>query len=368
MSSIMPKRLKKTHYSLYFKLFLLSLHPIYIQQVTLKRLTYVFVLIICVRVTAFAQLMDNSHKVEKLSQKERISVRTSLTDWVLLTPNIGIEYDLGSKNWNRYSLNINLRYRPSSSDTYVQPVVFNIFEATLEGRVYWRERQAQSSGYLRRHTNLWDKLWSCRVMVPSHPKWIFYRGLYLTYSDYNIYFDGINGRAGQAIMFGGSWGFIKPFLAFQNGNSLDMEFGLSIGLCYQKFHTYTHYKKDNTYRWRSHVNWRLETYPMPRDIHIGVVYRFGNYPIQKKYRWRYDVDMEYRARIDSIYEHNLSHKEQKFIRDSIYKVVSKDFRVLYDSCVQVRKAEAQQAIDARAPKRIEPAVTTEKKQQKKKSK
>ena len=170
--------------------------------------------------------MDNSHKVETLSLKERISVHTSLTDWVLLTPNIGVEYDLTNKNWNRYSALVNLRFRPKSSDTFVQPMVFDIFEVTLEGRVYWRERQAQASGYLSPHHSWWDKLWSCRVKVPSHPKWIFYRGIYLTYSDYNIYIDGIKGRDGQAIMFGGTWGFIKPFLAFKNGNSLDMDFGL----------------------------------------------------------------------------------------------------------------------------------------------
>ena len=104
---------------------------------------------------------------------------------------------------------------------------------------------------------------------------------------------------------------------------------------------------------------------MPRDIHIGVVYRFGNYPIQKKYRWRYDVDMEYRAKIDSIYEHRLAGNEHKFIRDSLYKVVSNDFRLLYDSCVQARKAEAQMAIDARAPKRIETDAAIKPKKEKK---
>ena len=334
-------------------------------KVTFRRFTYLIIFLTSICSVSHAQLMDNSHKVETLSLKERISVHTSLTDWVLLTPNIGVEYDLTNKNWNRYSALVNLRFRPKSSDTFVQPMVFDIFEVTLEGRVYWRERQAQASGYLSPHHSWWDKLWSCRVKVPSHPKWIFYRGIYLTYSDYNIYIDGINGRDGQAIMFGGTWGFVKPFLAFKNGNSLDMDFGLSVGICYQKFRSYKHNQKTNTYPTVSRVGWRLEHYPMPRDIHIGVVYRFGNYPIQKKYRWRYDVDMEYRARIDSIYEHRLSGNEHKFIRDSIYQVVSKDFRLLYDSCVQARKAEAQKAIDARAPKRIETGTATKPKKEKK---
>ena len=75
--------------------------------------------------------------------------------------------------------------------------------------------------------------------------------------------------------------------------------------------------------------------------------------------------MEYRAKIDSIYEHRLAGNEHKFIRDSLYKVVSNDFRLLYDSCVQARKAEAQMAIDARAPKRIETDAAIKPKKEKK---
>jgi hypothetical protein len=33
---------------------------------------------------------------------------------------------------------------------------------------------------------------------------------------------------------------------------------------------------------------------------VGFVYRFGSYPITKKYRWRYDVDMPYKSKYDSI--------------------------------------------------------------------
>jgi len=298
-----------------------------------------------------AQVMDNSRKVERLSMKERVSLRTNVVDWALMIPNIGVEYDLRPENWNRYAVNLNLRYRPHTSGTFVRPVVYDIFEATVEGRMYWRERKAEPSGYLRRHIHWWDKLLSCRTMLPSHPKWIFYRGAYLSYSDYNLYLRGRDGKDGEAIMAGMTWGFVKPFIAFQNGNSLDMEFGISAGAAYLRNNSYRHDNKTNSYPRQGTSDWHFLSYPMVRDLHVAVVYRFGKYPIQKKYRWRYDVDMDFRARKDSIYNTDLAWREKQFIKDSLYRVVSRDFKLLYDSCVHQRRIERQRAIDNKAPER-----------------
>lgn len=298
-----------------------------------------------------AQVMDNSRRVDTLSIEERLSLRTNIVDWSLMVPNIGIEYDLRRENWSRYAVNMNLRYRPRTTGTFVRPAVFNLFEMTLEGRMYWRERKAETSGYLRRHDHWWDKLFSCRTMLPSHPQWIFYRGAYISYSDYSLYLKRHNGRDGQALMAGFTWGFVKPFLAFQNGNTVDMEFGISAGMAYTKYDTYVHDNKTNTYPVTGSKGWHIVNYPVVRDLHVAVVYRFGHYPIQKKYRWRYDVDMAYRARTDSIYSARYTGRERQFVRDSLYRVVARDFKHLYDSCVQQRRIERQRAIDARAPRR-----------------
>lgn len=299
-----------------------------------------------------AQVMDNSRRVDTLSFRERLSLRTNVVDWSLMVPNIGLEYDLRRENWNRYAVNMNLRYRPRTTGTFVRPAVFNLFEIALEGRMYWRERKAEARGYLRRHDHWWDKLFSCRTMLPSHPKWIFYRGVYVSYADYALYLKGHDGRDGQALMAGFTWGFVKPFLAFQNGNSVDMEFGISAGLGYSKNDHFVHDNQTNSYPVVGRGGWHLMKYPAVRDLHVAVVYRFGNYPIQKKYRWRYDADMAFRARIDSMYNERYAGRERRFVRDSLYRVVAKDFKVLYDSCVHQRRMERQRAIDARAPKRL----------------
>lgn len=298
-----------------------------------------------------AQVMDNSRRAEHLSMAERISLRTNIVDWALMVPNIGIEYDLRPENWNRHAINLNIRYRPETTGTFVRPLVFNLFEATVEGRMYWRERRAEPSGYLRRHNHWWDKLFSCRNMHPDHPNWIFYRGAYLTYSDYEIYPKKFKGKDGTAFMAGLTWGFVKPFIAFQSGNSLDMEVGLSAGLCYTRYNNFRHDDNTNSYPVTARTGWHLVNYPVIRDLHVAVVYRFGHYPIQKKYRWRYDVDMWYRDMKDSVYNSRTTGKENRFIKDSLYRVVSRDFKVLYDSCVHQRRMERQRAIDNKAPKR-----------------
>lgn len=310
-----------------------------------------FLLLLWPVLASRAQVFDNSRKVDTLSLAERISIRTNLTDWLLTVPNIGVEFDLRKENWNRYAVNLNLRYRPRTSGTFVRPFVFNLFEATAEGRVYWRERKAEPSGYMKRHRHWIDKLFSCRSIMPSHPRWIFYRGGYVSYSDFSVLL-GNKGWQGQAIMAGFTWGFVKPFVAFQNGNSIDMEFGFSAGLSYRKYDRYTVNEFTNCYPVTGKEGWGIAPYPVVRDIHAALVYRLGNYPIQKKYRWRYDVDLKYHEKRDSIYHAWWAAREQKFIRDSLYKVVAKDFKMLYDSCVDIRHQMEQDDIDAKSPKRL----------------
>lgn len=301
-----------------------------------------------------AQVFDNSRQVDTLTFAERLSIRTNITDWVLTVPNIGIEYDLRSENWNRYAVNVNVRWRPKTSGTYVRPLVFDLFEVAVEGRMYWHERKAEPMGYLKRHNPFyfWDKLFSCRRMLPKHPRWVFYRGVYLSYSDFSVLLTK-HGRQGSAVMGGVTWGFVKPFLAFANGNSIDMEFGVSVGAALAKYDGYSYDDNNNCYPKHGGRGWHVMPYPVVRDLHAALVYRLGHYPIQKKYRWRYDVDLEFHDKLDSISHTRLATREQNYIRDSVYNVVAHDFRLLYDSCVAERHKQLQAEIDAKSPKRLE---------------
>ena len=84
--------------------------------------------------------MDTSHKVDSLSTKERLSWRTNAVDWLLLVPNVGVEYDIGRCNWNRWTVGLNLRGNWQSSHTFKPGIVYNVAEVRAEVRNYYRIR------------------------------------------------------------------------------------------------------------------------------------------------------------------------------------------------------------------------------------
>lgn len=307
-----------------------------------------------------AQPLDNRRVVENLSIMDRLSIRTNGTDWLAMIPNLGVEFDVSNKNWNRWAVNVNLRYRPGANTNYTAPVVYQLTEFKVEGRMYWRERQAQASGPMAYHEMPWDKLMSCRRMIPKHPRTVFYRGLYAAYDKYDFFLKS-KGYKGNAVQFGATWGFVKNLYTFSNNNSIDMEIGISAGIAFWKNTKYTRVKQsqfvagEGNYDYQdTQVNgWKLLKIPMINDLHAALVYRLGKYPVQKKYRWRYDVDMDYRARVDSTWLLNDRNRTLKFYRDSVYKVVARDFTLTYDSVIAVRHKEAQERIDKSAPKRMQ---------------
>lgn len=300
-------------------------------------------------------VMDDGHYIDTLSLAERISLHTNAVDWVIGVPNLGVEFDLKGRNYNRWTVMASMRWRPSMSNTFVMPVVFNIFEASLEGRAYWRERRATATGIFHHHRMWYEKILSARSMLPSHPTWVFYRGGYAAYTKYSFLIkDFLKGRQGTAIQAGFTWGFEMPLYQFSDGNSLDLDCGVSGGLCLRKEDKYEVDEYNNAYGFTEKDDkWKLCHYPVLKDIHVSFVYRFGHYPIQKRYRWRYDADIAYRNVMDSLYSDAEARALQQYIADSIYKIVYTDFRHVYDSVLAVRMAEEKMAQIEQTRKDIE---------------
>lgn len=297
-----------------------------------------------------AQVMDTRRQVDTLSFAERLSLRTNMVDWTLMVPNVGIEFDLRSTNWSRYVININLRGRFKTSNTYDKPITYALKEARLEGRMYWRERQAEPYGVMKRHTNIFDKLMSCRRMTPHHPKTTYYRGIYVSYTDFDLRIPKVidYGKRGTLLTAGLTWGFVRPLYGFTNGNSLDFECGISVGAGISDYDMYNYHDETGKNTFLIHKDWSLVYKPIVSDLRIGFVYRFGKYPIQKKYRWRYDVDMVYRTLKDANYADRDMAAWQKHQNDSLFKVANKEFRHLYDSITAVHAKEQQEQINKQA--------------------
>lgn len=261
-----------------------------------KYLTIIFLLSGIFGVTK-AQIVDTRVQTEKLSFAERFSVKTNTVDWLLQNPNIGFEFDVRSENWNRWAAVVNLKGHFNPSNTYTPGIVFNNSQVRLEARNYWRTRRLDGK-YIMPHNTWLGKLFSFRRLRPKHPLTVYYRGLYASYDTFSFLLGNDKGVQGKAYSAGFTYGIIRPMTVFKNGNSVDWEFGVSAGVSYTQYDKYKNDRENNCYPVTE--KGLKGIFPALSDVRVGLIYRFGNYPMTKKYRFRYDVDNNYRDRMDSL--------------------------------------------------------------------
>ena len=284
-----------------------------------------------------AQIFKSKTGVDTLTFAERISLRTNAVDWTLLTPNLGVEFDVKSTNWNRWAVGLTLKTKWNTPATFKNRVFYNITEVRADFRNYWRTRQINNK--VPAHTGFIDRLFSCRRRVVKHPKTTYYRGAYMSFSDFSIKF-GREGHQGKALSAGITYGIIKPLYAFRTGNTLDLDLGFDAGFVAVNSEKFIYNRADNCYTRTKQGSWKVVPFPMPTAARVGFVYRFGSYPITKKYRWRYDADAQYQYRIDSIANQRVVDAINKHNRDSVESVIYKEFWQVYDSAAVVNSAKA----------------------------
>ena len=221
--------------------------------------------------------------------------------------------------------------------TFKNRVFYNITEVRADFRNYWRTRQINNK--VPAHTGFIDRLFSCRRRVVKHPKTTYYRGAYMSFSDFSIKF-GREGHQGKALSAGITYGIIKPLYAFRTGNTLDLDLGFDAGFVAVNSEKFTYNRADNCYTRTKQGSWKVVPFPMPTAARVGFVYRFGSYPITKKYRWRYDADAQYQYRIDSIANQRVVDAINQHNRDSVESVIYKEFWQVYDSAAVVNSAKA----------------------------
>lgn len=306
---------------------------------TTKNWLYAIFLIIAVLFPQIgkAQIFESKTGVDTLTFAERISLRTNAVDWTLLTPNLGVEFDVKSTNWNRWAVGLTLKTKWNTPATFKNRVFYNITEVRADFRNYWRTRQINNK--VPAHTGFIDRLFSCRRRVVKHPKTTYYRGAYMSFSDFSIKF-GREGRQGKALSAGITYGIIKPLYAFRTGNTLDLDLGFDAGFVAVNSEKFIYNRADNCYTRTKQGSWKVVPFPMPTAARVGFVYRFGSYPITKKYRWRYDADAQYQYRIDSIANQRVVDAINKHNRDSVESVIYKEFWQVYDSAAVVNSAKA----------------------------
>lgn len=304
--------------------------------------------------------------VDTLSVLDRIALRTNIVDWTLLIPNIGMEFDVKNTNWNRWTVGFNVRYNWQTSHTYKPSYVFNLFQVRLEGRQYWRTRDMRKKR-LDPHKHFWEKAISIRRKRAKHPSTTWYRGAFVAYNKYSFLL-GDKGHQGTSYMAGVSYGIIRPMYAFDNGNSLDLEFGVSGGVVYYKDDVYRHNADTDSYPLIERKPGQI--LPMINEIRVGLVYRLGHVPVLTKYRYRRDVDLNYNNRLNERLDSITAVHREKMTYKEAREQIERRFWHVYDSIARMDRDKRLSAVPVQAPKtdeRVEKAgsakqETTEKPQ------
>lgn len=305
---------------------------------------------------SYGQVFETRSGVDTLSLGERISIHTNVVDWGLMVPNIGLEFDVKRTNWSRWAVGFSVKSRWQTSSTFKQRYFYTLTEGRIYWRNYWRTRQINPHRYVGRHEGFIDKLFSCRRTKVKHPTTTWYRGLYASASSYS-YKMSKYGHQGIAVSGGVTYGCIKPLFQFASGNTIDLEMGIDVGLVFAKDEKFGLDEDERCYTRVSPSELKVLPFPVPTEARLGLVYRLGNYPITKKYRWREDVDMAF---LDTLIAERTRRENEARVKANdleMRKNIEKDFWSVYDSvanlnAIAAKKLNAEMAMKKAEEERI----------------
>jgi hypothetical protein len=278
---------------------------------------------------------------DTLTFAERFSISTNSVDWLLLLPNIGVEYDIRPEEWNKWAVGAKVRgnWQTKNRNGFKPDQVYNLFEGRVELKNYFRTRLLRSKEdtiFFPRPKNFLKRLFANRCdTVVRHPSVTYYRGAYVSLSKYSMRLFSSTGRQGSTIQAGIMLGMVRPLYQFPNGNSLDLDLGISAGLCVTRYLEYGYDRMNNSYPLydnQKHNTYHLLPYPVINEARVAFVYRFGDGSnmITHKYRDRYDVDSLYRnahnALMKELEQKRKDREKEEETMDALYH----EFEILYN--------------------------------------
>ena len=63
---------------------------------------------------------------------------TNAVDWIVATPNLGVEFDLAGNEKTRFSILMNGKYNWNTHHSIQPRIVYNVAAGSVEARKYWR--------------------------------------------------------------------------------------------------------------------------------------------------------------------------------------------------------------------------------------
>lgn len=264
------------------------------------------------------QLVDSKAGVDSLSFIERFSFHSNAVDWICETPNVDIEFDIRGNSWGRWSVLVGAKHSIPVWTNVNPYYVLNNKEAHLELRKYWRSHSSRLAA-------------------------VYYWGLRGSYGNFDIKLSEFGNR-GKALFAGVSLGTVRQLYGYPSGNSLDVEFGITVGAAYADNTKYYRESSTNRYVTESVIASRIVPYPVINEIRAGLIYRFGNFPLFRKFRRRYDADTEYRNDYEDRIAKLRQMRIEKHNADSLFNMVNGYYVHCYDSVYSIADKEMRESM------------------------
>lgn len=256
------------------------------------KLLRILLIIVCLLHSTYTYAQLKNAKPD-FTTKERFAFKTNAVDWLLMTPNMGIEFDLSPKASNKYTLSVSGKYNWNTSSTYTPYMVYNISEIRVEARRYYRTKQIQMSSAKDASQSIFSRTAEkgltgiqrlLAIKSKKFPKFwrTYYAGIFADNLKYT-YKLGRYGYQGKGFGAGVSGGVGMPLYSLPNGSAIDLEIGASLGMARISYDKFIRNSELDAYEVVDHKDdhWTWLA-PGVSELRVAFVYRFAS--ISKKYK------------------------------------------------------------------------------------
>ena len=324
------------------------------------RLCYKVLLCVVCCIPLLAQTQAAAATVEKedtlhLPFFKRFSISTNAVDWVLATPNLGVEWDFSGSAESRFSILLNGKYNWNTHHSINPRIVYNVAGGNVEFRKYWRTGGPSGNPMPRYTKNNRDETvglprWgfqrfrrnvlSGRTFTDPRTWRAYYVGLYAGYEKFTYAF-GRDGKQGDSFNFGVSGGWSVPLYPFKDGRSVDLDLGLALGAKMAAYDEFGYDEEYGCYTYKGTKGRHFLPYPVLQEARVSFVFRFRS--IGKKVQGGAERYNEWDTRqLEKRAERmrKVQHNDSVSLADSVYKAALRAAEEQHrDSVRQARKLQ-----------------------------
>lgn len=223
----------------------------------------------CMSAGAYARAgVDSLAQGEQRRVIDRFAFKTNVFEWLVTIPNVGVEYELGSSEFNKFSVGLTAKYNWNTYHSLVSPTVFNMMDVRPEFRYYYRSRKPERG--VKHHW--YDVNKHLRDRKNPRPWRAHYVGLYGSYGHYGFKFSE-KGYQGECAGFGASAGYALPLYEYRRGY-IDVELGFSVGVQWATKDVFVHDRDANAYeRISESKSFEFTPFPVVSELRVAFAWR-----------------------------------------------------------------------------------------------